>query len=49
VSEDSSSVLIYNNKSIFGPEEAEVLNSISNNHRMAHNNIYSYSVLIYTI
>ena len=29
------------------PERAEVLNSISNNHMMAHNHLYSYCVLTY--
>jgi hypothetical protein len=30
-----------------GLEQAEVLNSIPSNHKMAHNHLYSYSVLIY--
>jgi hypothetical protein len=57
VSEDSYSVLTYNNKYIFGPEhtgpeqagpeQAEVLSSIPSNHMMAYNHLYSYSVLIY--
>ena len=52
VSEDSNSVLTYNNKYIFGPEGAgpertEVLSSIPSNYVMAHNYLYSYSVLIY--
>ena len=57
VSENSYSVLMYNNKSIFGQErtgseqswlkQAEVLNSIPNNHMKAYNHLYSYSVLIY--
>jgi hypothetical protein len=52
VSEDSYSVLTYNNKKInlwskWGPEQAEVLSSIPSNHMIAHNHLYSYSVLIY--
>jgi hypothetical protein len=52
VSEDSYSVLTYKNKKILGleqagPEQAKVLSSIPRNHMMAHNNLYSYSVLIY--
>ena len=57
VSEDSYSVLTYNNKYIFGPEhtgpeqagpeQAEVLSSIPSNHMMVYNHLYSYSVLIY--
>jgi hypothetical protein len=52
VYEDSYSVLMYNNKYIFGPEQvgperAEILSSIPSNHMMAHNHLYSYSVLIY--
>jgi hypothetical protein len=51
-SEDSYSVLIYNNKKVFGPEQtgleqAEVLNSIPSNHMVAHNHLHSYNVLIY--
>jgi hypothetical protein len=30
-----------------GPEQAEVLSSIPNNHMVVHNQLYSYSVLIY--
>jgi hypothetical protein len=28
------------------PEQAEILNSISNNHMKAHNYLYSYSVCV---
>jgi hypothetical protein len=30
-----------------GSEQAEVLSSIPSNHMVAHNHMYSYSVLIY--
>jgi hypothetical protein len=56
VSEDSYNVTVYLfiiiNKSLGRsergwPEQAEVLNSIPNNHVKARNHLYSYSVLIY--
>jgi hypothetical protein len=53
VFEDSYGELIIINKSLgrrkWGwPEQAEVLNSIPNNHMKAHNHLYNYSVYSYT-
>jgi hypothetical protein len=56
VSEDSYSVLIYNNKYIFGMEwtgptrsSRGPKNSILNNRMNVHNYLYSYSERIYKI
>jgi hypothetical protein len=56
VSEDSHSVLMYNNKEIFWLKQAGTervgltgasRDAIPNNHMKAHNHLYSYSVFTY--